>query len=516
MKDLQMKMHANYSKIFTLLITAIIMAACVSSGKSMRDYRTTSDWSNASAPMDSADNTPRSLNTAAPAQNMQVASGTYATPYGTRQQPTAGDQAPVKNDYNRPYTAQIQSEKLLNAPQQYSYSNNGHVQQAAPHYSSYSQNAPQTIQHASGSVAGNIKIGLLLPLSGKHADLGQSMLKAAQLALFDMNYTNIELIPRDTGGTTSGARKAAQEAMQDGALLLLGPVFSHAVKGAKPIAAQYGVPLLGFSTDWRVAGNGTFVMGVLPFAQAQRMAEFAAQNNWRKIGIIASNSAYGNAVVNAFKNKALSLGLNIVQETRFTEGSTNISTEVREFARYDASQSDKNGKPKDDMEEPAPYDAIFVPVGGDQAKSLINLLAYYNLGTDRVTYLGTGLWDDSSFYSEPAAQKAFYAAPSPEARANFENKFMNVYGTQPPRLVSIAYDATALAAVLADQGLSRTGRPDYTPQALLNPNGFAGIDGIFRFLPNGRIERALAVHQIGRMSTKVVIPAATTFQTSSY
>jgi ABC-type branched-subunit amino acid transport system substrate-binding protein len=477
--------------------------------------------------MGNANSGPRSLNAgqAAQGQNMQVANGSYAnTPYAQQQQQAAlSDEAPVSGNYNQPYTAQIQSEALLQAPQndtQFSYSNNGIVQQAAPapqpNYQGYTQTSPQIMQSASGVPARTIKIGLLLPLSGKHADLGQAMLQAAQLALFDMNYTNIELVPRDTNGTTSGARQAAKEALEDGALLLLGPIFSHAVKGAKPIAAQYGVPLLGFSTDWRVAGNGTFVMGVLPFAQAERMAEFAAQNNWRNIGIIAANSDYGNAVVDAFKDKALSLGLNIAQETRFTEGSTNISTEVREFARYDASKADKSGKPKDNLDAPAPYDAIFVPVGGDQAKSLINLLAYYNLGTDRVAYMGTGLWDDSSFYSEPAAQRAFYAAPAPEARASFENKYMSVYGTQAPRLVSIAYDATALAAVLADQGLARTGRPDYTPQALLNPNGFSGIDGIFRFLPNGRIERALAVHQIGGMSTRVIAPAAKTFQMSNY
>lgn len=497
----------------------LIISACVSNGSGLRNYPSTADWGNAHTQTSNADNIPRALNTAPNStvgtpQNMPVASGTYARPVTATQTNNTSDSASLGGqNYNQPYTATVQSEALLQAPQ-YGYSNNGQIQQSRT-YPGYGQTA-QIMPSRSTANMRVVKIGVLLPLSGKNAQLGQSMLQAAQLALFDMNYTNIELIPRDTKGTTSGARQAAKEALEDGASLILGPVFSHAVRGAKPIAMQYGIPLLGFSTDWRVAGSGTFVMGVLPFAQAQRMAEFAAQNNWRNIGIIASNSDYGDAVVETFKNKALSLGLNIVQETRFTEGSTNITPEVREFAHYDDQSDVDNSKANAADQASAPYDAIFVPVGGDQAKSLINLLAYYNLGTDRVAYLGTGLWDDNSIYSEPAAQKAFYAAPSPAARANFENRYTSVYGTKPPRLVSIAYDATALAAVLADQGLARNGRPDFTPQALLNPNGFAGIDGIFRFHPNGRIERALAVHQISGMSTKVISPAATTFQANRY
>lgn len=383
------------------------------------------------------------------------------------------------------------------------------------------------------------KIALLLPLSGRHKDLGQSLLQAAQLALFDMNVNNFELVPRDTQGTADGARKAAQEAVSSGASLILGPLFAEEISAAKPITQSAGLTMIGFSTDWRVAGGNTFIMGVLPFAQAERIAEFAARRNLRRVGIIAPRNEYGDAVVNAFQAKAARLGITIPDTVRFNPDSHNLSDEIARFSHYDnrsaALETEKkqltaqlaanpyNAAAKARLAEldasltggTAPFDAIFLPVGGQQGKELFNVLAYYDLGPDKVQYLGTGLWDDTAIQSEPALQGGLYAAPSPQQRAEFETNYMNAYGAQPPRLVSIAYDATALAAVLARQGQAY-GRPDFSAQAIINPNGFAGIDGIFRFRPDGIIQRGLAVHRIDGGRSTVVDPAPVTFQSGEY
>ena len=100
-----------------------------------------------------------------------------------------------------------------------------------------------------------VKVGILLPLSGKHERIGQSMLQAAQLAVFDMGYDNFELIPRDTEGTPQGALKATTSAINDGAQILLGPLFANSVRAAQQAAKRKNINVIAFSTDWTLAGS---------------------------------------------------------------------------------------------------------------------------------------------------------------------------------------------------------------------------------------------------------------------
>ena len=182
----------------------------------------------------------------------------------------------------------------------------------------------------------SVKVALLVPLSGPHAELGQGMLNAAQLALFDMGYDTFELMPRDTGNTPEAARQAAISAMQDGAQLILGPVFADAVRAVKPVAAQRGVNVVAFSTDWTLAGGNTYIMGFLPFGQVRRVTEYAAMNGIRRVGILAPDNEYGSAVINAYMAAAQETGMPAPAITRFPANQRDISDIVSRFADYDA------------------------------------------------------------------------------------------------------------------------------------------------------------------------------------
>jgi len=163
----------------------------------------------------------------------------------------------------------------------------------------------------------SVKVALLAPLSGKHAKLGQSMLNASQIALFDVGHTNYQLIPLDTRGTPDGARQAAQEASKEGAQLILGPLFAESVRAAKPIAAQSRINMLAFSTDWTLAGANTFIMGFLPFDQVERLTKYVATNNMNRVGVIAPNDNYGRVVTNAFNSLASRYGLQTITSQNF-------------------------------------------------------------------------------------------------------------------------------------------------------------------------------------------------------
>ncbi len=365
---------------------------------------------------------------------------------------------------------------------------------------SQQQNAPANLP--------TVKVGLLLPLSGKHQNLGQTMLNSAQMALFEIGHANLELLPRDTMGSAEGARAAAQSAVDDGAQILLGPVFAPAVRAAQPVAQRSRINMLAFSTDWSLAGGHTFIMGFLPFDQVERVTRFAAANGLNDIGVIAPSNTYGNIVTQSFNQVAAQSGINVREKTAFPPGTSNLAPVVRSFARFD--ERERAGALKS-----SPYSAVFMPVGGQDARAIGSLLTHYELPPRSVRRLGTGLLDETALASEKNLEGAWFAAPPPNARKGFEDRFIRTFGSRPQRLATLSYDATALAAVLAQRGLQQNGRPAFTQRDLTNPNGFSGVDGIFRFHSGNTVERGLAIIEFKNGRLVVADPAPTTFQSIS-
>lgn len=374
------------------------------------------------------------------------------------------------------------------------------------------------------------KVALLVPLSGDKSHIGQALMNAAQLAMFDGNMSNFEILPKDTKGTADGAYAATQEAAKDGAQIILGPLFSHSVQASKPVASRYDIPMIAFSTDWRLADHNTYIMGFLPFTQIQRILQYSAAQGYRNVGVFSPQNSYGQAITSSYLRLAPQLGLSMEHMASFSPNDTNISPLLREFSQYDDRvealnqlirplESRLENNPNDasakyELEQyknmntfgPPPFDAVLLPVGGEQARAIANLLSHYDLDKHEVRRLGTGLWDDEALATEQNLEGAWFAAPSPELRRAYEERYHALYGTQAPRLSTLAYDATALAMLLTNMG-NRFDR-----NAITNANGFAGIDGIFRFRNDGLIERGLAVLEYKRGQIVMIDPAPNTFE----
>lgn len=348
--------------------------------------------------------------------------------------------------------------------------------------------------------AATVKVALLLPLSGPNAGLGQAMSQAAQLAIFDIGIDNLELIPRDTGASPQDAAAAATAAMNEGAQLILGPLLADSVRAVKGVAAARNVNVVAFSTDSSLAGGNTYIMGFMPDAQVDRVVSYAAAKGYRTAAIVAPKDKYGDAVVQAFEQQARRSNIQITGRLRFSADKNMIADEVKKFAAT-----------------LPPTQALFLPVGGTQADMLSSTLSYNGLTPDKIKYLGTGLWDDANVAALPGLQGGWFAGPSPRSYQTFENKYRSTYGSTPPRLASLAYDATALAAVLTRAGLqSGAGRPSFDAASLSNANGFAGMDGIFRFGPNGLVQRGLSVLEIRQRRIIEADASPRTFQSSQY
>lgn len=341
------------------------------------------------------------------------------------------------------------------------------------------------------------RIAILLPLSGPNKDLGNAMLNAAQMALFEVGYPKLKLIPRDTQGTAEGARAAAKSATQEGAQLILGPVFASSVKAAAPIARRRNVNMIAFSTDWSLAEDNTFIMGFLPFDQIDRVTRYISQKNFRDIGIIAPDTGYGQTVSQEFQKAAMQNGIMISNNMSFPARTANLAPAIEQFS----SQSSPN------------MQAVFMPTGGEQAQAIANLLSHNNLPPRKVTRIGTGLLDDPALAKEKNLEGALFAAPAPQARQKYEQRYTQTFGQPPLRLSTLSYDAVALAATLARRGYDfNLGGPAFDRNALTNANGFLGIDGIFRFRPDGIAQRGLAVLSYRNGQITIVDKAPTTFQ----
>jgi ABC-type branched-subunit amino acid transport system substrate-binding protein len=355
-----------------------------------------------------------------------------------------------------------------------------------------------------------VKVAILLPLSGPNATLGQSMLNAAQVALFDVGYNNFQLVPYDTGAGAAGGAQAAQTAINEGASLILGPLFADSVRAAKAVAARSNVNIVAFSTDWTLADNHTFLMGFLPFGQVERVVSYAAAHGLNKLGVLAPKDAYGEAALQSYQNASSRNAIQTVAQKVFIPGSQSLGDEIKAFAQYEKRAS--MGANGTIAVQPPPFNAVFIPAGDTTIRTVSNLMTQAGLPPETVKRLGTGLWDDPALASDKSLNGSWFAAPSPNLRRDFEQRYLSLHGSAPPRLATLAYDATALAAVLAQTGLQSSGTPAFDSTSITNPNGFAGIDGIFRFRQNGLVERGLAVLEFRNGQAVVIDEAPQSFE----
>ena len=362
-----------------------------------------------------------------------------------------------------------------------------------------------------------VKVAVLLPLSGANAELGKAMLEAAQMALFTTGNDRLTLVPRDTAGTPDGAAGAARTAIADGAQLMLGPLLAAEVDAVKPVAGEAKINVIAFSTATQLAGDNVFLMGFLPRQEVVREAAFARESGVSRFAVLAPNSEYGRLMTDALRETASQAGGTVVKAETFDPRSGDVGPAIQRLTGNAASTA-PGASPEPDAAPalgPTPrasFDALLLPEGGDQLKQIARRLKTAGIGSPQVRLLGSGLWDDPTISSEPALIGGWFAASPPDARREFQNRFQSTYGHPPPRLASLAFDAAALAAVLAKAG----GPAPFSHDAILNPSGFSGVDGLFRFTPQGLVQRGLAVLEVQPQGPVVVSPAPRDFRDFVY
>jgi branched-chain amino acid transport system substrate-binding protein len=348
------------------------------------------------------------------------------------------------------------------------------------------------VQPSTAIGTGQVKVALILPLSaGGNAGIAAlSMKNAAEMALAEFSAPNIQLLVKDDGGTPNGASQAAQQAMSEGAELIVGPLFAQAVQAVGQASRARGMPVIAFSTDVSVASRGTYLLSFLPESDVDRIVDFAVANGKRSFAAMVPENAYGTVVEAALQQTVARKGGRIVALERYQLASTQLSAQATIVA-----QSAQNA------------DAIFIPDGSDAVPQVVSALGAAGVQIKSIQLLGTGLWDDPRIFSDNRLHGAWYAAPDSAGFRNFSARYRTRFGQDPVRTATLAYDAVALvAALVKTQGAQR-----FAEQVLTNPSGFAGIDGLFRFRTDGTNERGLAVLRVGPTGGQTVSPPPRAF-----
>ncbi|MBB3017478.1 ABC-type branched-subunit amino acid transport system substrate-binding protein [Microvirga lupini] len=353
-----------------------------------------------------------------------------------------------------------------------------------------SMQAPGPLAGSTTIGTGPVKVALILPMSaaGQGGVVAQSMRNAAEMAVSEFQGQDITLLVKDDRGTPEGAQAAAQQALAEGAELIVGPVFSGSVQAAAQVARERGKSVIGFSSDASVATRGVYLLSFLVQEEVDRIVAFAAAQGRRSIAALIPETQYGRVAEARLQQATARHGLRIAALEYYPPGQPQVG--VQRLSRVIG-----GGAPQ--------ADALFIPDNGDGMPAVAQALQAAGFDSARVKPLGTGLWNEPRIFGLPALQGGWFAAPDNRGFEAFAERYRARFSADPIRLATLSYDAVTLAAALSRM----QGVQGFTDAMLTNPAGFAGADGVFRFNPDGTNRRALTVQEI-RNGAAVAISAA--------
>lgn len=337
-----------------------------------------------------------------------------------------------------------------------------------------------------------LKIGLLLPLAGfdQTAAIAKGMKQAAEMALFEANLPNVQLIVKDDKGSPEGAKAAATEAISEGAEIIIGPLFSRSVAGAAAAASPANIPVVSLSNDRQVVAPNVYAFGFSPEQDVERIIGYAAKQNKLRFAAILPDDAYGKVVDTAFRASVAANGGTVVAVETYPSGANAMLGPARRIV--DAIKTNVGNN--------TPIDAIFIPGGKDVLPELGPLLTYAGFDPTNVKLLGSGAWEFSTIGNTPAFIGGWYPATDPNGWQAFSGRFTKAFGQPPPRVASVAYEAVNMAISLASEPASQR----MSAANLTRATGFNGIEGTVRLSAKGIAERSLAILEVQKIGTSVV------------
>lgn len=342
-----------------------------------------------------------------------------------------------------------------------------------------------------------VKVALLVPLGSGKADLtslGTSLVNAARLAQADLTGAQIELQVYETAGEPSRAAAVAQQAIDGGAQIILGPLFSTATASVAQVAAPRGVNVLSFSNNSAVAGQNTYLLGVTFESSADRLVGYASSRGLNNIGVVNTADVAGQSGVAAVQTAAARHGANFVGSAAYplsAEGVSNAAPEIAATMRGVGANA-----------------IVFTDSPSGGLTFLTSILNTMGVNSKSSQFIGLTRWNAAgNTLNERTLNGGWFAAPDAALAAQFNGRYQGAYGSSPHSLAGLAYDGVAAIGAMIKSAKAQNSNNTFSTKALTNPSGFAGVNGVFRFLPSGQNQRGLAILQVSNGAASVISPA---------
>lgn len=378
----------------------------------------------------------------------------------------------------------------------------------------------------------NFRVGVLLPLSGDAARFGKGLKNATMLAMDDVKNTNMILQFYDTKSTESGARTAIENALNQKSSVIIGPLKSSSVRAISDATTSRNVPVIAFSTSEEVLKPNIYTLGLLVDEQVNRIVTFAAGQGRSRLALLLPDNATGIAVARAAMRAAQQNNIRVTRIAFYPPNTSDFSDILKKMTDYDVRNQRMQGvianlkarAEQGDAEAISAlrrsssqgtvggvdFDMVLIPEAGAKLKSAIAMFGYYDVFSPDVKFLGTSIWENSTLNNETTIIGSWYPALSRSHSNYFANKYAYVFGEKPNSLYSLAYDAVALSNALAHQS-----GDDYAA-TITNPDGYVGINGMFRLFENGYNQHSMDIMEVRKTGDVIIDAAPKRFNNEDY
>ncbi|NBV05790.1 MAG: penicillin-binding protein activator [Proteobacteria bacterium] len=358
-----------------------------------------------------------------------------------------------------------------------------------------------------------VKVALFLPFSGKNKELGLHLFNAATLSLFDNDLNNnIELVLIDSKDSAEDAAKAFKEIINQKIKLVIGPVFSSSVEAIAKDVKENNIVVISLSNNPKLVGkttekSGIFLGGILPEAQIEKITSYSIGQGKSSFAIIAPNNQYGLIMTDLLKTMVKKKDGTFIISELYKSDEKDFSKIAKRIVNAfkvpsNLAQGGGNKLKKDATikESDRIYPKVIViPESGKTLSKIVAAIKEQNTDERDFQIVGTSQWDDILTLSDSNLVGAWVAAPENEKFRIFEKSYYQTFNKFPPRITSIVYDSVGVIADLVDKkNKGNLEIKDFTNYSVWPKNGFQGIDGLFRFLPNGLVQRNLAILEVKR------------------
>ncbi len=347
-----------------------------------------------------------------------------------------------------------------------------------------------------------VRVALLTPTGSNDTQreaIGRAIANAAEMAHSDLAGIEIVLSIYPTAGDPAQAAEAARQALDEGAAIIVGPLFGLATTAVAPVAASGDVPVLSLSNNPEIAGGNVYILGTTYSSVAERLVGFTAARGLSRLGVVHPEGVEGEQARRAVAQAADARNAELVATGAYPLSIEGITKTAMGIA--------------DSMRSAGADAVIFTdgPTGGlNYATETLR-----GLGVRDAQFVGLQRWDVSpQAMAQPGLQGGWFAASDPGLQAQFEQRYLSQYGTQPHPLAGLAYDGVAAVGALIAEAKAEGANDPFSTARLTQPQGFAGVNGIFRFRADGTSDRALAIFEVRDGAAQVLDPARRSFGAS--